>query len=139
MPRGNPSPKLAITIDPDIHKHILAAAARDGVSVSAWMTAAARQALERRAGLAAVALWEKQHGRRYVISECQLRTPETGAPSGSSTRTCPGVQVPGSIPMRSSTAARMRCLQPRYRGVVGIEDVPEQELNLLQRSRLPVQ
>lgn len=45
MPRGNPSPKLAITIDPDIHEKILAAAARDGVSVSAWMTAAAREAL----------------------------------------------------------------------------------------------
>ena len=63
MPRGNPSPKLAITVDPDIYEDILAAAARDGVSVSAWMTAAARAALQRRAGLAAVALWEKQHGR----------------------------------------------------------------------------
>ena len=63
MPRGNPSPKLAITIDPDIHASVLAAAARDGVSVSAWMTNAAREALRRRAGLAAIALWEKQHGR----------------------------------------------------------------------------
>ena len=63
MPRGNPSPKLAITVDPDIHENILTAAARDGVSVSAWMTTAAREALQRRAGLAAVALWEKQHGR----------------------------------------------------------------------------
>jgi hypothetical protein len=63
MPRGNPSPKLAITIDPDIHKNILGAAARDRVSVSAWMTSAARETLQRRAGLAAVALWEKQHGR----------------------------------------------------------------------------
>ena len=63
MPRGNPSPKLAITIDPDVHQKILAAAARDGMSVSAWMTAAARLSLQRRAGLAAVALWEKQHGR----------------------------------------------------------------------------
>jgi hypothetical protein len=63
MPRGNPSPKLAITIPPDIHKDVLAAAERDGVSVSAWMTEAARQALRRRAGLAAVAQWEKQHGR----------------------------------------------------------------------------
>lgn len=63
MPRGNPSPKLAITIDPDIHKSVVAAAARDRVSVSAWMTAAAREALRRRAGLAAVELWEKQHGR----------------------------------------------------------------------------
>jgi hypothetical protein len=63
MPRGNPSPKLAITVDPEIHENILAAAARDGVSVSAWMTVAAREALQRRAGLAAVALWERQHGR----------------------------------------------------------------------------
>jgi hypothetical protein len=63
MPRGNPSPKLAITIDPDIHENILAAAARDKVSVSAWMTSAAREALQRRAGLAAVVLWEAQHGR----------------------------------------------------------------------------
>ena len=63
MPRGNPSPKLAITIDPDVHREILAAAARDGVSISAWMTVAAREALRRRAGLAAIDLWEKQHGR----------------------------------------------------------------------------
>jgi hypothetical protein len=63
MPRGNPSPKLAITVDPEIHENILAAAARDGVSVSAWMTAAARIELQRRTGLAAVAQWEKQHGR----------------------------------------------------------------------------
>ncbi len=63
MPRGNPSPKLAITVAPEIHRKILAAAGREGVSVSAWMTAAARDALRRRAGLAAVALWEKQHGR----------------------------------------------------------------------------
>ncbi len=63
MPRGNPSPKLAITVDPEVHENILAAATRDGVSVSAWMTVAAREALQRRAGLAAVAQWEKQHGR----------------------------------------------------------------------------
>ena len=62
MPRGNPSPKLAITIDPEVHEKILAAAARDKVSVSAWMTGAAREALQRRAGLAAIAEWEKQHG-----------------------------------------------------------------------------
>jgi hypothetical protein len=85
MPRGNPSPKLAITIDPDIHDNILAAAAREGVSVSAWMTTAAREALQRRAGLAAVELWEKQHGR-FTSEEmnearrnvrAQLRTPRT--------------------------------------------------------------
>ena len=83
MPRGNPSPKLAITIDPDVHKHILAAAACEGMSVSAWMTAAAREALRRRAGLATVALWEKQHGRLTTEEmnearssvRAQLRTP----------------------------------------------------------------
>jgi hypothetical protein len=83
MPRGNPSPKLAITVDPDIHQNILAAAATDGVSVSAWMTIAAREALQRRAGLAAVALWERQHGpftpeemadaRRVVRSQLQSK------------------------------------------------------------------
>jgi hypothetical protein len=85
MPRGNPSPKLAITIDPDVHADILAAAARDKVSVSKWMTSAAREALRRRAGLAAVEAWEKQHGafsasemkdaRRNVRE--QLRTSRT--------------------------------------------------------------
>ncbi len=83
MPRGNPSPKLAITVDPDVHENILAAAARDRVSVSAWMTNAAREALKRRAGLAAVEQWEKQHGRftseemdkaRQSV-QTQLRTP----------------------------------------------------------------
>lgn len=86
MPRGNPSPKLAATVNPDIHQNILAAAARDGVSVSAWMTAAAREAVQRRAGLAAVALWEDEHGR-FTAEEmnearrsvrAQLRTPRTG-------------------------------------------------------------
>ena len=86
MPRGNPSPKLAITIDPNVHQNILAAAAREGLSVSAWMTMAAREALQRQAGLAAVARWEEQHGR-FATEEmsdarrrvrAQLRTPRTG-------------------------------------------------------------
>jgi uncharacterized protein YeaC (DUF1315 family) len=85
MQRGNPSPKLAITIDPEVYERILAAAAGEKVSVSAWMTRAAREALQRRAGLAAVAEWEKQHGtftaeemeqaRRRV--RAQLRTSRT--------------------------------------------------------------
>lgn len=74
MPRGKPSPKLAITIDPDIHENVLTAAARDGVSVSAWMTIAAREALQRRAGLAAVSLWEKQHGRFTAEEMNQARS-----------------------------------------------------------------
>jgi hypothetical protein len=62
MPRGNPSPKLAITVDPDVHAQVVAAATAEGVSVSAWMTAAARRALRVREGLAAVAEWEAEHG-----------------------------------------------------------------------------
>jgi hypothetical protein len=63
MPRGRPSPKLAITVDPVVHAGIVAAAAADGVSVSAWMTEAARRALVVRDGLAGVAEWEARHGR----------------------------------------------------------------------------
>ena len=75
MPRGNPAPKLAITIDPDVHKGLLEAAAREGVSVSAWMTAAARSALQRQAGLEAVEQWEEQHGRftTHEMNEARSR------------------------------------------------------------------
>ncbi len=79
MPRGRPSPKLAITVDAEVHDQVLAAAAEEGVSVSAWMTAAARRALLVRDGLRAVAEWEREHGafsdaeldaaRRRVASE----------------------------------------------------------------------
>ncbi len=62
MPRGNPSPKLAITVDPEVHRGIVEAAQADGVSVSAWITEAARRALLIRDGLAAVVEWEAEHG-----------------------------------------------------------------------------
>jgi hypothetical protein len=62
MPRGEPSPKLAITVSPDVHAGVVAAAEQDGVSVSAWMTEAARRALLIRDGLAAVAEWEADNG-----------------------------------------------------------------------------
>lgn len=85
MPRGRPSPRLAITVDPDTHDEILVAAAREGLSVSAWMTIAAREAVQRRAGLAAVAQWERQHGRltpeemaqAHRSVRAQLRGPRT--------------------------------------------------------------
>lgn len=70
MPPGNPSPKLAITIAPDVHAQVLAAAARRGVSVSAWITDAARLALKVREGLAAVAEWEAEHG---ALTEAELK------------------------------------------------------------------
>ena len=62
MPRGNPSPKLAITVDPEVYAQVIAAAEAEGVSVSAWMTSAARRELRLRDGLAAVAEWEAEHG-----------------------------------------------------------------------------
>jgi len=62
MPRGRPSPKLAITVDPEVHAGVVAAASEEGVSVSAWMTNAARRALRVRDGLKAVADWEAEHG-----------------------------------------------------------------------------
>ncbi len=62
MPRGKPSPKMAITVDPEVHAGIVEAAAADGMSVSAWMTDAARRALVVRDGLAGVAEWEARHG-----------------------------------------------------------------------------
>lgn len=62
MPRGRPSPKLAITVDADVRDRVLAAAAAEGVSVSAWMTKAARKVLLVSDGLAAVAEWEAEHG-----------------------------------------------------------------------------
>ena len=70
MPPGNPSPKLAITIAPDVHERVLAAAARRGVSVSAWMTDAARLALKVRDGLGAVAEWEAEHG---ALTEAEVK------------------------------------------------------------------
>jgi hypothetical protein len=53
---------LAITIGSEVHAQVLAAAADDGVSVSAWMTTAARRALLVRDGLRAIAEWEKEYG-----------------------------------------------------------------------------
>jgi hypothetical protein len=78
MPRGRPSPKLAITVDPDVHAQIIAAAAAEGVSVSAWMTAAARRALIARDGLAAVAEWEAEHGA-FTDGELQAARQKVGA------------------------------------------------------------
>jgi hypothetical protein len=62
VPRGSPAAKLAITVDRSVHAKVLDAAEAEGLSVSAWMTAAARNALRIRDGLAAVAEWEAEHG-----------------------------------------------------------------------------
>ena len=62
MPRGAPAIKLAITVDRDVHSKVLSAAEHEGLSVSAWMTTAARRALIVRDGLAGIAEWEAEHG-----------------------------------------------------------------------------
>ena len=62
MPPGNPAVKLAISVDPDVHSGVVEAAEAEGLSISAWMTAAARRALRVRDGLAAVTEWELEHG-----------------------------------------------------------------------------
>ena len=62
MPRGRPAIKPAITVDRDVHEDVVRAASEERVSVSAWMTAAARRSLRIRDGLAAVEEWEAQHG-----------------------------------------------------------------------------
>jgi hypothetical protein len=62
---------LAITVDPQVHEQVMAAAAEEGLSVSAWMTAAARRALLVRDGLAAVAEWEAEQG---ALTDSELRS-----------------------------------------------------------------
>jgi hypothetical protein len=78
MPRGNPSPKLAITVDPEVHAQVVAAAAADGVSVSAWMTEAARRVLLVRDGLVAVADWEAEQGPLTAAEMAAARRRVTG-------------------------------------------------------------
>jgi hypothetical protein len=69
MPRGNPAPKLAITVDADVRDQVVVAAKAEGLSVSAWMTNAARRALLARDGLAAVTEWEAEHG---ALTEAEI-------------------------------------------------------------------
>lgn len=69
MPRGSPSPKVAITMDPVVHAGVVEAAEASGMSVSAWLTDAARRALVIADGLTAVAEWEAEYG---AFSETEL-------------------------------------------------------------------
>jgi hypothetical protein len=62
MPRGDPSPKIAITVTRQIHDMVVAAAKAEGVSVSAWLTEAARRRLLLEDGLVAVREFELEYG-----------------------------------------------------------------------------
>lgn len=54
--------KLSIALDAGVAEHAAAAAERDGLSLSAWLTQAARDALAIEDGLAAVREYEAEHG-----------------------------------------------------------------------------
>jgi hypothetical protein len=57
-----PVRKLSVALDEQVAAAAADAAARRGVSLSAWLNEAAEHALAIEAGLAAVAAWEREHG-----------------------------------------------------------------------------
>lgn len=62
MANGPSTHELTITVDAKTHQHITDAAAREGVSVSTWMTSAAQRALKVHDGKAAMGEWDNdQH------------------------------------------------------------------------------
>ncbi len=54
--------KRSISMPPDLDEEIAAAAARAGMSYSAWLADMARKEFTIRAGLAAVSQFEQEHG-----------------------------------------------------------------------------
>jgi len=59
---GMPVRKLSVAMDESIVVQAVAAAERHGVSLSAWLNAAAERALLLEVGLAEVRAWEDEHG-----------------------------------------------------------------------------
>jgi hypothetical protein len=57
-----PVKKLSVALEGSVADRASEAAARHGLSLSAWLNAAAERALTIEAGLAAVAEWEAEHG-----------------------------------------------------------------------------
>ncbi|MEY2432483.1 MAG: hypothetical protein QOC92_2208 [Acidimicrobiaceae bacterium] len=55
--------KLSVALDDHVAEAASVSAERRGLSLSAWLNEAAARALVLEDGLAAVAEWEKQHGR----------------------------------------------------------------------------
>lgn len=78
--------KLAITVDSDVHARAARAARQDKVSLSAWMTEAARRALRIRDGLSAVTEWERQHGSLTTEELAVARRRLQGEPTGRTAR-----------------------------------------------------
>lgn len=57
-----PVRKLSVALDESVADRASEAAERHGLSLSAWLNAAAERALTVEAGLAAIAEWEAEHG-----------------------------------------------------------------------------
>lgn len=57
-----PAQKLSIALEEPVFRAARKAAARRGMSLSAWLNEASRNALAIEDGLAAVAEWEAEHG-----------------------------------------------------------------------------
>ena len=54
--------KLSVALDESVAREAASAAARHGLSLSAWLNAAAERALVLENGLAGVRAWEADHG-----------------------------------------------------------------------------
>ena len=54
--------KLSVALEESVARGAASAAERHGVSLSAWLNAAAERALVLEEGLAAVRAWEAEHG-----------------------------------------------------------------------------
>lgn len=61
-PDSVPVRKLSVALEETVAAQAADAAQRRGVSLSAWLNAAAERALLMEQGLAAVAEWEAEHG-----------------------------------------------------------------------------
>ncbi len=75
--------KLSVALDETIAAEAASAAERRGVSLSAWLNAAADRALVLESGLDGVAAWEAEHGE---LSAEELAWADSILDGGSSTR-----------------------------------------------------
>jgi hypothetical protein len=70
-----------------VHARVLEAAEAEGLSISAWMTKAARDALRTRDGLAAIAEWEAENG---ALTEEEIQAARNRIAQREKVRTAPG-------------------------------------------------
>lgn len=79
-----PARKLSIALEAPVADAAKQAAERRGMSLSAWLNEASRQALAIEDGLAAVAEWEADHGRfsaaEIAAADAALDAAGVGAP-----------------------------------------------------------